>query len=287
MPPDAALSHTKCTGPTIAPTGTICILFVCLTTQMNPSIQSAQPWKSLNFVGITTAYSWAWGCNTHCWVLLHLLEKANIAFPAGRRSWNRRIWFGGVQLKNNTGKDGIRPWKVLLRSFSSLCVYWTQMLWASGMIPWLALGFSTLQSSPRRSTEVGLWNGWWLYNSPFWSLMNILSMRTFWSYLSTSPQMFCCQSSSIRMWNRCGKLDIPKSSDASLSEVNWILWHTQRTHVSLKWYTGCDMGRIKGSCWILWRRTRCALHVLPRVSVVDSRLKTFAESIVYQPWSAR
>jgi hypothetical protein len=34
------------------------------------------------------------------------------------------------------------------------------MLWASGMIPWLALEYSTLQSSPRWLTEVGLWNGW-------------------------------------------------------------------------------------------------------------------------------
>jgi hypothetical protein len=34
------------------------------------------------------------------------------------------------------------------------------MLWDSGMIPWLALVYFTLQSSPRRSTEVGLWNGW-------------------------------------------------------------------------------------------------------------------------------
>jgi len=160
MPPDAAFPSTKCAGPTIAPTGTICILFICLTTRMNPSTQSAPPWRSLNFVGITTAYSWAWGHITHCWVFLHLLENVNIALPAGRRSWNGRIWFGGVQLKYNTGKQGIRHWKVLSRSFSSLWIYWTQMLWASGMTPWLALVYSTLQSRPRRSTEVGLWNGW-------------------------------------------------------------------------------------------------------------------------------
>ena len=91
MPPNAAFSRTKCAGPTIAPMGTICILFVCLTTRMNPSTESAQPWRSLYFVGITTTYSWALGRNTHCWVILHLLEMVDIAFPAGRRSWNWRI----------------------------------------------------------------------------------------------------------------------------------------------------------------------------------------------------
>jgi len=160
MPPNAAFSRTKCAGPTIAPTRTICILFVCLTTRMKLSTQSVQPWRSLYFVGITTAYSWARGRNTHCWVMLHLLEKVDIAFPAGRRSGNWRIWFGGVQLEDNTGKQAIRPWKVLSRSFSSRCIYCTLTLWASGMIPLLALGYSTLQSSPRRSTEVGLWNDW-------------------------------------------------------------------------------------------------------------------------------
>jgi len=160
MPSDAASFHTKCGLPTIAPMGTICIVFVCLTTRMNPSTKSAQSWRSLNFVGITTTYSWGWGRNTHCWVFLHLSENVDIGLLAGRRSWNWSIWSSGVQLKYNTGKEGIRPWKVLSRSFSSLCIYWTQMLWASGMTPWLALVYSTLQSSPRRSTEVGLWNGW-------------------------------------------------------------------------------------------------------------------------------
>jgi len=160
MPPNAAFSSTKCADQTIASMGSICILFVCLTTQMNLSTQSAQPWRSLYFVGITTVYSWAWGHKTHCWVFLHLLEKVNNAFPGGRRSWNWRIWFGGVQLKYNTGKEWICSSKGLSRSFSSLCVYYTQTLWTSGTIPWLALVYSTLQSSPRRSTEVGLWNSW-------------------------------------------------------------------------------------------------------------------------------
>ena len=160
MPPDAAFSRTNWAGPTIAPTGTICILFVFLTTWMDQPTQSAQPWRYLYFVGITTAYSWAWECNTHCWVVWHLFKKVDNTFPAGQRSWNWRIWLGGVQLNYNAGKEGTHPWKVLSRSFSLLCGYWTQMLWASGMIPWLALVYSTLQSSPRRSTEVGLWYGW-------------------------------------------------------------------------------------------------------------------------------
>jgi len=160
MPPNAAFSSTKCAGPTIAPTGTRCILFVCLTTQMNPSTQSAKQWRSLYFVGITTAYSWTWGRNTHYCVFWHVLEKVDNGFPAGRRSWNSRIWSGGVQLKYNTEKAGIRPWKMLSRLFSSLFVYLTQMLWALGMISWLALVYSTLQSSPRHSTDIGQWNGW-------------------------------------------------------------------------------------------------------------------------------
>jgi len=109
---DGAFSRTKCAGPTIAPTGTICILSVCLTTQMNPSTQLAQPWGLLYFVGITTAYSWASGSNIHSSVFLHLREKVAIVFPAGRRSLNRMIEFGGVQLMYNTGKEGTSPWKV-------------------------------------------------------------------------------------------------------------------------------------------------------------------------------
>jgi len=160
MPPDAAFFCTKCAGWSIASTDTICIWFVCLTTWMNPSTQTAQPWRSLYFVEITTAYYWAWGHNTHCWVFLHLLEKVDIVFLAARYSWNWRIWFGVVQLKYIEGTQGVRPWKVLSKSFCSLCIYCTQMSWASGMVPGLALLYSTLQSSPRLSTEVGLWNGW-------------------------------------------------------------------------------------------------------------------------------
>jgi len=154
---DSAFSRTKCASPTIAPTDTICIISVCLTTRMNPSTQPAQPCGSLYFVGITTAYSSTCGRNIHCWVFLDLLENVNIVVPAGRRSRNCRICIRRVQLKYVTGIEGTRPWKVLSRSLS---VNWTQMLWDSGMIPWLALVYSTLQSSPRHSTDVGQWNGW-------------------------------------------------------------------------------------------------------------------------------
>jgi len=161
----------KCAGPTIAPTGTICIITVCLTTWMSQSTQSAEPCRSLYFVWITTAYSWAWGCNIHCWVFLHLLGKVDINSPTGRRSWNWKSWLSGVQLMYNTGNEGTRPWEVSLRSLS---LYWTHMLEDSGMISWLALVYSTLQSSPRCSTDVGQWNGWPWYNSPFQNLINIL-----------------------------------------------------------------------------------------------------------------
>jgi len=160
MPPDAAFSCTKFAGLAIATKRTICILVICLTTRMHLSTRSAQPWISLYLVRMTIAYSWARGRNTHCWVFLHLFEMVNIAFLAGWHYWNWRIWFSGVQPKYMTGKERICPWKVLSRSFSSLCVFCTQMSWASDMILLLALVYSTLQWSPRRSTEVLFWNGW-------------------------------------------------------------------------------------------------------------------------------
>jgi len=160
MRPVAAFSRTNCARPTIALRGTICIMLVCLTTRMNPSIQSAQPWRSLYITGITTTHSWAWGCNTHCWVFTYLSEKVNIAFQACRWSWNWRMWFSGIQRKSNTGTEGFDSCKVLSTSFSSLCVFWTEMLWDSGIIPSLAFVHSTLQSSSRTSTEARQWNGW-------------------------------------------------------------------------------------------------------------------------------
>jgi hypothetical protein len=52
------------------------------------------------------------------------------------------------------------------------------------------------------------------------------------------------------------KVGIPKSSDASLSEVNLRLLHTLQTCISLKWYACCDAGQIKGSSWMVWRGNR-------------------------------
>jgi hypothetical protein len=80
---------------------------------------------------------------------------------------------------------------------------------------------------------------------------------------------------------------MPKSSDASLTEVKLILLHTSQTCVSLKSYTCCDTGRIMGSSWIVWRHNRWNLLILCCLSVADIIWKTIAESISYQPWSAR
>jgi len=161
------------------------------------------------------------------------------------------------------------------------------MILTSGMIPWLALVYSTLRSSPRCSTDVRQWNGWWSHYRPCLSWINILNMSKFWSYLSTSPLNSCPQSSSICVQNSCPKLGIPKSSDASLSKANLILLHTPRICSSLKWYTWCGTGWTMGSSCIVWRCNRWALRVLSHLSVENSRLKTFAESILYQPWSAK
>jgi len=85
----------------------------------------------------------------------------------------------------------------------------------------------------------------------------------------------------------CPKLEIPKSSDAYLSDVNLILLHTLWICVSLKWHTCCDPGPKKSSSWIIWRGNRLAQHELRCISVVDSGWKTYAESTSYQPWSPR
>jgi hypothetical protein len=135
---------------------------------------------------------------------------------------------------------------VILRS---LWMYWTEMLWNSGMISLLASVYSTLQFSPRHSTDVGQWNGWWLYHSPLWRVITILSMSTFWSCPSTSPLSSSPQSSSSCVRNTQPKLGIPKYTDTSLSEVNWILLHMQQAWVSLKWCTCCDTGRKNDSFW--------------------------------------
>jgi len=247
---------------------------------MNLLTQSAQPCRCLYFVAITTAYSWAWERNIFCWVFLQLVDKVDIITPMGRRSWNWRIWFGGVQLKYDTGTEGSWPWKVLLRLLS---IYWTQMLWDSGLITCLALVYSALQSSPRRSTDVGQWNGWRWYHSPFWSLINILSLRTFCSYPSTSPLTVYPWASSICAQNSCPMIGILNSSDAAQSEVNLILLHTPQTWVPLTCCTCCDMGQKNGLPWQCGRRTWWARRVCLHLSAPDTSWRMLPKSILYQP----
>jgi hypothetical protein len=155
---DATFSRTRCGGPIVAATGTQCILSVSLTTEMNPSTQSAQPCRPLYCVGITTASGSAWGRNIYWTVFSHLLDQVSTVFPPGRRSCNSGIRFCGVQLQYITGNEGTRPWKVAWRSLS---VYCTQMLRDFDVIASLAFASCTSQSSPRGSTHVGQWRGWW------------------------------------------------------------------------------------------------------------------------------
>jgi len=155
------------------------------------------------------------------------------------------------------------------------------------MIPWVEYIYSMMQLSSRCSIPVELWNCWFKYNNPFWSLTNILSMSTTWLYLSTNLQILYHQSSSICMLNHCPKLKILIYTIVSLSEVNIVLWHTLQTCMTPTWYTCYNTGRIQGSMWQGWRYIRWVLCKLWWLLVANSRSKTFAESILYQPWSAR
>jgi len=120
-------------------------------------------------------------------------------------------------------------------------VYWTQMCSDSGMLLRLPLVYSTFQSSIWCSTDSGQWNGWWDYNSPCWRLINLLSVSIFWSYPSTSPQTLCHHSMSICTWTTHWTLDIPESTNASLSQIDWLLLCAAQTHVVLVWYTSFEM----------------------------------------------
>jgi len=150
----------KQTTTTIAVMGTICILVLGLTILMKLSIQYTQPCRFLNCVGITTTVSGPWVHNTDCWVFLHNLEKINIAFLASTHFRQSSFQFNGVQVKYNIETKWICRWKVWLRLFSSLDIYGTHMLWASGKIPRLVFIYCTLQWKPRCFTEVGLWHSW-------------------------------------------------------------------------------------------------------------------------------
>jgi len=280
---DAEFSRTTCTSPLVAPTGTICVLSDCFTAWMNLSIQSAPPCWSLCFVGITTAYSWAWRHNTHCWVIMQLFEKVDSVFPVGRGLWHWSIWVSGVQLRYNSGYDGTPPWKEWSRSLSIFC---TQKLWDSGGIPFWALEYCRLQFSPRCSTDGWQWNSRRLYNCTDECLIKIMPLSTIWSYLSCSPLTSCPQFSSTCSWKWFTQLGIPKSSDAFWSEVNSILLYSQRTEHSVKECTYGNTGWKNGSSWQWWKQRRWALWMLYYVLVADSRFKLGGESIVYQPVKA-
>jgi len=153
----SALSGTRCTSPTIARMGRICITLVSSTIQMNTSIHSVTPCRILYIVEITILFSWAWDSNINGWVFLQCWEKDDVIFPASRHSSIWIIEFCVVLLKYNTNREGSHPWKDVSWSFSSLCVYSTSMLWYLGTTPWLALVYSLLQLSPRSRIPVELW----------------------------------------------------------------------------------------------------------------------------------
>jgi len=213
---------------------------------MNLSTQSAQLYRSLYFVGITTTNSCAWGHNIYCSVFFHLIKRVNIVIQAHRGFRNWSFWSGAVWEMDCIGKEGTRPWKVLWRSVS---IYWTWLLSDSTMITSFAFVYSTLGSTPRCWADIGQWNGWWQNNHSLWCSIYIVSMSTFWVYSSTSPLTICLQSTSICAQNSCPRLGIPKLSEASLSEVHLILLHTLWTWNYLTWCSSCDTWRKNGSSW--------------------------------------
>jgi hypothetical protein len=169
----------------------------------------------------------------------------------------------------------------------SLSLHWIQMPWDSGILPWLTLVNSTVQSCPRWSTGVGWWNGWQYYNSWFWSWIIILPLSTFWSYPTTSPLVSSPLSSSIFVWNSSPNLGNHKSSEASLSKVNLILLHMPQTWCSLKWCACGNLEQKNDLSWQCWRCKWGAAGIYCHVLVVDSWLQTVAEAVSYQSWRAR
>jgi len=163
---NSAFSGTKWVGATITLMGIICILLVSLTTWVNLTMKSTTPFTSAYFVAFMPVYSWAWECNNYGLCFLCLIEKINITFPAGSHSWNWTIGFGIIPLLSGSTTGGDHCWKELSRTFSPGCLNVSWMLWDSDIINRFGLVYSILQSSYRCSTEVGLQNGWWLYNCP-------------------------------------------------------------------------------------------------------------------------
>jgi len=154
---NAALSRTKCAGPTIALRATLCNWSICLTTWMSASTASAQQCGSFYFVGITTVYSWTWCHNIHSWVFFYLFRNGWHHFSSRQTllELEHLIRLSSAKVEN-------REWRnlalegVILVTFHIL----GQMLWNSDMIPRLALVYFAFQSNRRHSTDVGQQHGW-------------------------------------------------------------------------------------------------------------------------------
>jgi hypothetical protein len=196
-------------------------------------------------IRMSDTHSWAWEYNTHGWVFLNHWEVVNIAFRAGRYFWNRNIWYGGVQVKYNTVKAKINPWKVLWRLFSSLGTDRTEVLWISGMMHWLPFIHSMSQFSPRHSTEEVLWNGSLLRISRFWSALNVQSMSIFWSRVTTGvltsfllPSAICPHNS-----NEC----------CEFQNLQMLLWVRLIKYICILHWHGCPWKLIPDVIWGRYR----------------------------------
>ena len=128
----------------------ICILLVCLTTCIIPWTLSAQPYRALFMIGITTAYSWAWWCRTHCYVILHGFELVDNLLQAGRCSYDWRIWFHGVQLNFNA------MYTCLGEALGVFVSYWTRIaVWSNPRFNWTdALAFMCIWELLEAQTQI-------------------------------------------------------------------------------------------------------------------------------------
>jgi hypothetical protein len=140
-----------------------------------------------------------------------------------------------------------------------------------------------MRSCPTLSMEPVLLNRWLYYNSRFWGVICSLSNIKLWAYPVTSPLTSVFQSASLCPWHTCSKFGILITFEYSVSENNFILLHTELRYKRLKLYTCCDAQRKKSSCSIVWYYIRQALHVFRCLSVTDSKLQPYAESISSQP----
>jgi len=111
-------------------------------------------------------------------------------------------------------------------------------------------------------------------------------MSTLWLYPSTSSLTLYPYSSSTWEMKSSRKAGSPKSTDASLRQVNEIFLNTEETCFSLKQCTTYDTGQKKEAVWHCWKCKLGALHVLCQLLVAGSRIKPSPESILYQPGRA-